>query len=79
MFERAFDGLNNLRRLSLQRNNLKHIEKGIFHSLPVLSWLNLADNRLKTLHQETFSHSLENFVKTESHLDLNGATSLNVK
>lgn len=61
-----------MRRLSLQRNRLKILEKAVFTSLPVIKWLNLSHNQLTTLHKDRFSYILENFMQVDSSLSLSG-------
>lgn len=78
ILERAFDGLNNLRKLSLQRNRLTVLEKAVFTSMPVLDFLNLSDNRLTSSHHITFISILDNFLKNESNLALTGEQMVNL-
>lgn len=61
-----------MRRLSLQRNQLKQIERTTFNSLPGISWLNLSENRLTTLYHATISHIEENFLREDSSFSVNG-------
>lgn len=70
--ERAFDGLNVLRRLRLEDNKLSHLEPGVFTGVPALRYLNLANNRLTSI---TFNNILplwDNLVNISSTLDLTG-------
>lgn len=58
--------------MSLQRNRLTVLDDALFTSVPVLDWLILSENRLKTLQEVTFASILNNFIKNDSRLLLSG-------
>lgn len=70
--ERAFDGLNNLRRLNLRYNRLTTLESGVFTALPVLDWLDVSGNNLETLSQVNFGPILEKLTANASNLIVAG-------
>jgi Leucine-rich repeat (LRR) protein len=72
--ERAFDGLNNLKRLNLENNRLKTLERGVFTGVPALIYLNMMKNSLETITYNNILPLMDNFVNnTNSILDITGA------
>ncbi|XP_065344323.1 protein slit [Cloeon dipterum] len=57
IFESDFDGLTNLRILSLVNNQIHTIEKDAFHDLAALERIRLSHNRLRHLPDMLFSSS----------------------
>lgn len=72
--ERAFDGLNNLKRLNLENNRLKMLERGLFAAKPALTYLNLMRNSLETVTMQTIQPLMHNLVN-----DTSTGTSLMIK
>lgn len=70
--ERAFDGLNNLKRLNLENNRLKTLERGLFTAKPVLTYLNLMRNSLETVTLHTIQPLMNNLVNHTSMLLIKG-------
>lgn len=70
--ERAFDGLNNLKRLDLGNNRLKTLERGLFATVPTLTYLNLMRNALETLTMLTVQPLMNNLVNHTSMLLIKG-------
>uniref|UniRef100_A0A1B0CSF8 Connectin n=1 Tax=Lutzomyia longipalpis TaxID=7200 RepID=A0A1B0CSF8_LUTLO len=75
--ERAFDGLNNLKRLNLRHNRLVTLEKGIFIVVPALKSLYLNDNQLETLTYNNFLPIWDNLLKDDSVLGISAFDGLN--
>lgn len=73
--ERAFDGLNVLRRLRLEDNKLLMLEHGVFTGVPALRYLDLSNNRLPTITFVNILPLWDNLVNTSSTLDLTGMLS----
>ena len=61
---RAFDGLNNLRKLNLENNRLKRLERGIFTGVPAVLNLNLNANQLETITYNNFLPLMDNLVNS---------------
>lgn len=74
--ERAFDGLNNLKRLNLENNRLVMLERGMFAAMPGLSYLNLMRNSLETVTIHTIQPLMNNLVNHTSMLLIKGNFSL---
>lgn len=71
--ERAFDGLNDLKRLDLENNRLRTLERGVFATIPTLTHLNLMRNSLETLTLLTIQPLMNNLVNhTSSMLMIKG-------
>lgn len=70
--ERAFDGLNNLKRLNLENNRLKMLERGVFAAVPSLTYLNLMRNSLETITLHTIQPLMNNLVNHTSILMIKG-------
>lgn len=71
--ERGFDGLNNLKRLNLENNRLKTLERGLFVAIPALTHLNLMRNLLETVTLHTIQPLMNNLVNhTSSTLLIKG-------
>lgn len=70
--ERAFDGLNVLRRLRLEDNKLLLLEQGVFTGVPALKYLDLSNNRLETITFVNILPLWDNLVNASSTLDLTG-------
>lgn len=70
--ERAFDGLNNLKRLNLEHNRLKMLERGLFTATPALTFLNLMRNSLETVTLHTIQPLMNNLVNHTSTLLIKG-------
>lgn len=70
--ERAFDGLNNLKRLNLENNHLKLLERGLFTGVPALIYLNLMKNSLETITFNNILPLMDNLVNNTSELSING-------
>ena len=68
--EDNFEGMRNLKKLSLQENEIEKIPQDAFIYLKHLTELNLSKNKLKLLHDDTFARlfKLRNFAA--SHNDL---------
>lgn len=73
--ERAFDGLNVLRRLRLEDNKLLLLEQGVFTGVPALKYLDLSNNRLETITFVNILPLWDNLVNASSTLDLTGELS----
>lgn len=69
---RAFDGLNNLRRLNLEQNRLARLERGIFTGVPAILRLNLNSNLLQTITYNNFLPLMDNLVNSTVELLLKG-------
>lgn len=70
--ERAFDGLNNLKRLNLENNRLKVLERGLFTGVPALIYLNLIKNSLETITYNNILPLMDNLVNHTSILAISG-------
>ena len=70
--ERAFDGLNNLKRLNLENNRLKILERGLFTATSGLTYLNLMRNSLETVTLHTIQPLMNNLVNHTSMLLIKG-------
>lgn len=70
--ERAFDGLNILKRLNLENNRLKSLERGLFTTTPALAHLNLMRNSLETVTLHTIQPLMSNLVNHTSMLLIKG-------
>lgn len=70
--ERAFDGLNNLKRLSLENNRLRALKPGQFTAVPALTYLNLMRNALETVKLHTIQPMMHNLVNHTSMLLIKG-------
>lgn len=70
--ERAFDGLNNLKRLNLENNRLKVLERGLFTGVPALIFLNLIKNSLETITYNNILPLMDNLVNHTSILAISG-------
>lgn len=70
--ERAFDGLNNLKRLNLESNRLKLLERGLFAPTPGLTYLNLMRNSLETVTLHSIQPLMNNLVNHTSMLLIKG-------
>lgn len=70
--ERAFDGLNNLKRLNLEYNQLRTLERGLFTPMPALTYLNLMRNSLETVTLHTIQPLMTNLVNHTSMLLIKG-------
>lgn len=69
---RAFDGLNNLRKLNLEHNRLTRLERGIFTGVPAVLTLNLNSNMLETITYNNFLPLMDNFVNSSAVLYVRG-------
>lgn len=78
ILERAFDGLNNLKRLNLENNRLKFLERGLFTAMPGLTYLNLMKNSLETVTLHTMQPLMNNLVNHTSMLLIKGNFSLSL-
>lgn len=71
---RAFDGLNNLKRLNLEHNRLRTLEQGTFSAMPALTYLNLMRNSLETVTLVTIQPLMNNLVNHTSMMLIKGNT-----
>jgi Leucine-rich repeat (LRR) protein len=69
---RAFDGLNNLKRLKLDYNRLKSLEPGTFTPTPALTYLNLMRNTLESITMITIQPLMNNLVNHTSMMLIKG-------
>jgi Leucine rich repeat len=72
MSKRAFDGLAHLKRLSLENNQLKALERGVFSPMPALAFLNLMRNSLETITLHTVQPLINNLLNHASMLLIKG-------
>lgn len=72
MSERVFDGLVNLKNLTLRYNYLEQLVPTIFNTAPGLDILDLAMNSLRTITYEHMLPLWDNFVNKNATLNLNG-------
>jgi Leucine rich repeat len=72
MSKRAFDGLNNLKRLNLENNRLKGLERGVLASMPALAHLNLMRNSLETVTLHAIQPLMNNLLNHGSMLLIKG-------
>jgi Leucine rich repeat len=70
--ERAFDGLNNLKRLNLEHNRLKMLDRGTFVAASGLTYLNLMRNALETVTLGTVQPLMNNLVNHTSMILIKG-------
>lgn len=72
MSKRAFDGLNNLKRLNLENNRLKGLERGVLALMPALAHLNLMRNSLETVTLHAIQPLMNNLLNHGSMLLIKG-------
>lgn len=64
--------MNNLRKLNLENNRLKRLERGIFTGVPAVLNLNLNANQLETITYNNFLPLMDNLVNSTAILHLKG-------
>lgn len=63
-------GMCNLRMLYMEKNSIEYLPEDFFFRLPKLTWLDLRNNRLKSI-PKSVSHSecLENFLLANNQIE----------
>ena len=70
MVEENFEGMRNLKKLSLEENEIEKISQDAFIYLKHLEELNISKNKLKILHDDTFARLFKLRIFSASYNDL---------